>query len=692
MNITRKIAETPPEELPRRALRWGIRKAGEFWEELLARSGGIEVKPSELPGIVVGDSLTASDAAYTVLKGFADSAWISEHVVELVGKIMPEQAEALITDADRLVDKRFTILGVELDYSTGIRWHSDPKNDYEFDPSEFYARIKIGDEAVKFDIKYPWELSRLQHFPRMALAYRMTGDKKYARALVNQTEDWIRSNPVGCGVNWACTMDVSIRAANLAYAFAILGDYYYEPEFAIELSRNLVTHGRFIGNHLEWSDVLTSNHYLANVAGLAVLGCILAPGIYEASDWIEFAQKELVEEIKKQVYPDGWDFEASTGYHRLALECFLIPAIFLERTGKRMPKDYIAKLRQMGAFVRDITMPDGSFPLIGDNDSGLFMSLQPRELSNLDYILGLTAEYTGEASLKPYEHSEKLFPEILWFTGEAGWVRWGEMRPVERPRNSEYMDGGLYIIKSIDLMDMCTFRIGPAGQKGVGGHAHNDQLSVTIWFNSRPVVVDPGTGCYTANPEKRNYYRSTENHAAVSIDGEEQNRFYEGNLFRLHEDVEYNFQGFDSFTDHSQLVGSIKGYGRNDKNDIRFSRIIRYDGKHRQFEILDEVELKENLRSDTRSKLTWNFPLAPDLSVESRGSGYLKLLDSNGIMVAEVLFNPGWEVEISETYCAPAYGVVEKNLTLRFKPIGEIYESHFIFRAAPTIGQVSNQE
>jgi hypothetical protein len=692
MDLSKKISGISPEELPARALKWGIRKAQEFFEELSAHIGGLEIKPSELPGLVAGDALTPSDAALRVLHGFAESAWISDHVVEIARNVMPEQVKSLIADTDKLVLKKFRIFGEEVDYSSWIRWHYDPKNDYEFKAGEFFRRLKIGSEEGRFDVKYVWELSRLQHFPRLALAYRLTGDKKYANALIEQTHDWIGNNPVGFGANWTCTMDISLRAANLAYAFAILGNFHFESDFAVELIGNLIAHGRFIGNHLEWSDEITGNHYLANLAGLAVLGCLLAPGIPEASDWVEFAQQELGAEIKKQVNPDGSDFEASTGYHRLALECFLIPAIFLDRIGKRMSKDYIAKLIHMGVFARDIAMPDGSFPLIGDNDSGLFMSLQPRPLSDLNYVIELTAAYTGDSLLKPVINIGRQIPETLWLTGEAGWVRWGEMRPTERPRTSEYQDGGIFIVKSSDLRDMCTFRLGPVGQKGAGGHAHNDQLSVTIRFNSKPIIVDPGTGCYTASFEKRNHYRLSALHSIISIDGEEQNRFSDDELFKIKVDVDYFFQGLDSYSDHSQIVGSIKGYGRWAKDEIGFSRIIRHDAKRRQFEILDEIEISEKIRDEIRGKLTWNFPLASGLTVESRGTGYLKLLNRDGELAAEVLFNPGWTVTMDETRFAPSYGIEEKNVTLRFKPIGEIFESHFIFRAAPAMSQTSIQE
>ncbi len=689
MNFTQKISETSPDEIPSKFLQWGIRKIGGLFEELYTKSGGLEVKPSELPGLVKGDPLTPAEAAYNILHGFVESSWIDDNVIELAKRIFPEKIKILVENADKLVEKQFTIFGQDLDYSSGIRWHYDPENDHEFDPSELPKRLKQSDPLGGFDIKYPWELSRLQHFPRLSLAYRITGRKKYLDALKDQTEDWIRFNPVGFGPNWACTMDISIRAANMAYAYAILGDVQHDEPFAVELTRNLVAHGRFIANHLEWSEELTGNHYTADLAGLSVLGSILAPSVYEAEDWIDFARDELAMEIKKQIYPDGWDFEASTTYHRLVLECFLIAAIFLDRAGKRMEKDYQNCLCRMGKFVRDITMPDGSFPLIGDNDSGLFMSLQPADLSNLNYIMALAAAVTGDSSLKPLDHAELQVPEIIWLAGEAGWVSWGEMRPAERPSTALYPDGGLFILRSSGHFDMLTFRLGPVGQKGNGGHAHNDQLSVTMWFDSRQIVVDPGTACYTSDPVKRNFYRSTNNHATISIDGEEQSRFDDLDLFTLHQDVETRFRALDTYDDHSQVAGSIRGYGKWDADEIKFRRIIRHDETHRQFEILDKIEISENARNEIYGKLMWNFPLAAGLTADSRGSGYVKILDPDGNMVAEVLYNPGWTLEIAPTFFAPQYGVEEDNVTLRFRPPGNILVSHFIFRGTPKVRERS---
>jgi hypothetical protein len=234
-------------------------------------------------------------------------------------------------------------------------------------------------------------------------------------------------------------MDVSIRAANLALAHAFLaapgdGDSkssVWGNELAVDIVRSLVAHGRFIGANLEWSEELTANHYLADIAGLATLALLLLPTLAEAADWLAFARQELEHEIEKQIYPDGWDFEASTAYHRLAFECFLIPAILFERIGEPLSGAYIERLRSMARFVRDITLPSGLFPSIGDNDSGRFLVLQPRPAENLNYILALSSVFLRDPSLKP--PALRHMPEILWLLGEEAYRRFNALEHHDRP-------------------------------------------------------------------------------------------------------------------------------------------------------------------------------------------------------------------------------------------------------------------
>jgi hypothetical protein len=93
-------------------------------------------------------------------------------------------------------------------------------------------------------------------------------------------------------------------------------------------------------------------------------------------------------------------------------------------------------------------------------------------------------------------------------------------------RRYPYDGMGLYIFKSPHLY--LTVRCGEVGQNGNGGHAHNDQLSVTLRIDGKDVIIDPGTYLYTPLPERRNEFRSTAAHFTVQKDGAEQNPWHPG--------------------------------------------------------------------------------------------------------------------------------------------------------------------
>jgi len=658
MDLHNKIKSLSASELASKGIYWVLTRAKPHVLEMWARSGGFQISPSQLMASVKGHPLDPDQAASIILDSICPlSTPVGAHKIAR-DSFLP-QTEALIAHAERVALRQFTIFGTDVDYSNGIRWHYDPVSKYEFASGEFYSRIPHSNPSGGYDIKYPWELSRLQHFPLLALAYRWTGDKKFRAALIDQTSDWIRSNPVGFGPNWACTMDVAIRAANLSYAFRILVDHHLESDFKISLATSLLAHGRFIASNLEWSESLTSNHYLADIAGLAVLASQLSYAVPEAETWLEFCKSELMSELDKQVYPDGCDFEASTAYHQLVLDFFKVATIFLKEAGLEFDDRYYRKLCKMQEFLLDILFRNGEFPLIGDNDSGLFLRLFSMFDNNA--LLLLNPDGAGDLIQKEFDS------------------------PIKELSIAEYPDGGLYIIKSPNHRDLVTFRLGQVGQKGNGGHAHNDQLSVTIWFNGRQVIADPGSAVYTSDPVKRNLYRSTRSHATIALADIEQNPFVPGNLFTLPQKVKTDFVGSNRTGDIAAVTGAIHGYGDFRLIDVRMQRTVTYNQLRRQVEIHDEVTLKADAAKITPE---WIFPLGPGLVVDIRSGGYIKIADEMSNPVAEILFLPGWRVSAIETHYSPAYGVEVPNVTLVFLPPEGTAVADFIIRAAQSTGNI----
>lgn len=340
----------------------------------------------------------------------------------LVGRIN----RANLTEAQRiwsLVDADYMPIDWQLDFKSGHRWSE---------------KVWFKDISYTFgqgvDIKVPWELARFQHLPWLALMHSSTSSI-HAREFRNQVLDFIACNPPGFGVNWRCTMDVAIRAANLLLAYDLFraGGAAFDTEFEALFVRSIHEHGRHIVANLEWHEELKGNHYLANIAGLVFIAAYL-PRSAETDTWLAFSVQGLVSEVAHQFNADGSNFEASVCYHRLSAEMVLFATALLAglspekrealasydstawRTqpplhpppitlypvtgGERLtpfPRWYWERLERMAEFTMHLTKPDGLATQFGDNDSGRFFKLGPvMRASGADEMLARCSEHVGK--------------------------------------------------------------------------------------------------------------------------------------------------------------------------------------------------------------------------------------------------------------------------------------------------------
>jgi Heparinase II/III-like protein/Heparinase II/III N-terminus len=394
--------------------------------------------------------------------------------------------ESVLARAADVLSHRFDLLGsgpVRLD---PIDWQLDVKSGRRW-PLVHISRVPVSYPDGS-DIKWPWELSRCQHLPLLAAAWRETKDRRYIDELGAQLDSWIDGNPVEFGANWLIAMEPAIRAVNWIAALALVAeDAEQEPWFRRALE-SLVLHGRFIRSHLEGGSV-RGNHYLSNIVGLLALGALFAGP--EGTRWLQHGARSLAAELEHQVLPDGVDHEVSTAYHRFVTELFACGLEVVEALApEELPPRHRERIEQMRRFTTDVARPDGLVPLVGDSDDGRLLPL---------------AGY-GE---DPRAVRSSQTPAIT----------------------AAYRDAGFYVQRrgAAYLLVRC----GPTGAAGQGWHAHNDQLSFELALGESPLVVDPGSYVYTASPTERNRFRSTSFHSTVSVDGAEQNDLSPFELFRL---------------------------------------------------------------------------------------------------------------------------------------------------------------
>lgn len=541
---------------------------------------------------------TVSDAIPTVA-AFADA----------LAMLDDGARKELLAVAERVAEHRFDLLGSgPTDLGPEIDWSRDFKTGRRW-PLDHISRIVVSYPDAS-DIKMPWELSRFQHLPVLAAASVLTSERRWIDEMGAQLRHWIAHNPVEFGPNWACTMDVAIRAANWIAALALVPEQAARESWFGAVLESLLLHGRFIRAHLEWAPA-RGNHYLSDVVGLLPIAALFNGGA-EGRQWAEFAAGQVAAELLHQVRPDGCDHEASIPYQRLVAELFICgvqgaDALAPESIGP----EHRRRLEAMLRFTSDYTRPDGLAPQIGDADDGRYLPLG-------DY---------GRADPRSHAH---LF-------AQAGTT----LPPASG--SAAYPDGGYWTLRGGGLY--AIVRCGDVGVGGLGSHAHNDALSFELTAGEQTLVIDPGSFVYTADPDARTRFRSTAFHSTLSVDGAEQNPISPGALFFMEDRRRAEAIAFDAGPARPSFEGRHHGFEFL-AEPATHTRRIELDTAERALVITDTVA------SAGEHAIEWTFPLAP-CEVAAAGSRAVARFPGGARLELEA---QGLELTVEDGWLSPSYG------------------------------------
>lgn len=502
-----------------------------------------ELRDADLAGFFQADDWTDLVARFRTRRAprffLADDPQARAALVALHG---PQAREQLLRRGADLLAHRFNLLGSGPTYlGKHIPWRRDIISGHEW-PREHFSRLRIVDLDAAFDIKLPWELSRFHHVPTLGQCYAITGDARYAEEFVAQLGHWWADNPAEFGPNWANAMEVAIRAANLIWGYELMRSApSIDDEFTIRFLKSLIQHGQYIRRYLE-SGWPGSNHYIADLCGLAWLGLYLSPA-QEAREWLQHGLRLLTREIQSQVHPDGTDYESSTSYHLLVTEMLLWTVAYCQLNEVELPSTVHAKVAAMLDVVVGLLRPDGNLPLFGDCDSGRWLALEsdtptlltgqdPRGVLALGAILFENRYWAIAAGADPVR-----WEAASWaFGARAREARDAAASNLQsKIRNLQFPDAGWYVLRHGD--QHLAVSAGNVGAGGWGTHDHNDALSFEFAIGDRLFLVDPGSFVYTGDHRARNAFRATAAHNTVRVDGREQNRIPARDMFRLENDV-----------------------------------------------------------------------------------------------------------------------------------------------------------
>src|SRR5690606_37219023 len=110
---------------------------------------------------------------------------------------------------DQARNGRWLYLGRQWPRTTGsAAWHLDPVSNTPWPSTSYCFDIDFRHEGGRGDVKYVWELNRLQFLPPIAALARAEGNGEAARYCIDTILDWAEANPPFKGVNWSSGIEL----------------------------------------------------------------------------------------------------------------------------------------------------------------------------------------------------------------------------------------------------------------------------------------------------------------------------------------------------------------------------------------------------------------------------------------------------------------------------------------------------
>lgn len=388
------------------------------------------------------------------------------------GRLTAKGRAALRKSAEEIMDYRVSACGVPHHFK-------NHRIDWTFNPTYNGYR------------EWPWQLGRQKFFSTLARYYVVTGDERAAATWRDMLDSWIDQappppdgTPPGATISWR-TLDAGLRVSGWCdqiHAFAKSPSL--SDEFIVRFFRSVRDHG----HRLEKPRV-AGNWRIMELAGLLKVS-MLFPFLSEARSWREGALAEFKTQLAEQVYPDGFQFELSPGYHGVIPHDYGSIVRLFRLCGAEPPGFILGGIEKSYDIYPRLSRPDRKVPAVNDSN-----------------VVDLRREMEGALNLYPERE------DFRWFATDGAEGRAPEYLSYAFPYAGAAVFRSSWATNAVwGYMD-CS----PFGR----GHQHEDKLNVLISAYGKNMVVEPGNYAYDTS-DMRKYVVSTRAHNTILVDGREQ--------------------------------------------------------------------------------------------------------------------------------------------------------------------------
>lgn len=523
--------------------------------------------------------------------------------------------EMIGTQVNQLLDEADEIVGGH------VRLFGGPSTPLILSPArplEDWTRYEKGSHLFNDeDIKLIWEPGRFGWACKLAMAYYLSGNERYAETFWQNTGEFFNSNPPYLGPHWSSAQEVAIRLVALVFSLQIFTQTQHTTSERLDrIVKTIAIHAERIPPTMVYARSQNNNHLITEALGLYTASAVL-PSHPRANKWHALGWKWLKNAIISQISADGTYVQHSTNYHRLMLQAALWAHAVHDYAfiNERMPDEYSSRLASATNWLRKMVDPkSGRVPNLGHNDGAYILPLTVCSYDDYRPVIHSAARAFLQTNLVPDGPWDDM---AAWFClplaqahKETDWEYWHQFS-----QRKDIKPQSPYILVDHSSDSWATIRVGRFHSRP----AHADQLHVDLWWRGCNLAQDPGTYLYNSSPPWDNSLTSALVHNTVVVDGNEFMRragrflYLDWAQARILEYQSSPGEGFKSITaEHNgyRKVGII--------HSRKITTLI-----HGHWEIIDHLEGSPGIIHTAR--LHWLLPdwdfLIPESSGECDGYG-----------------------------------------------------------------------
>jgi len=361
-------------------------------------------------------------------------------------------------------------------------WHQYEKGKIDWKENPTYNKY----------CEYVWQLGRHSFLNDLAAYYSVSHDARAAETWRDMVSCWIDGAPCennATGWDGTCwrSLDAALRVEGWSKQFPIFKDSpAVDDAFVAKFLGSVREHGDYLMSH-----ATDRNWLVYEMTGL-LRTAVTFPFLQGAAEWKKYALGRLERELKKQLYPDGFHYELSSGYHSVIPDNYTGIVAFMKSMGEPTPPFISEGLESSYDLYVKLVRPDGKMPALNDAGERVVKEVMERALTlypnRQDFrFLATDGKKGAEPPFKsialPYSGA------VVMRTGWGAKDIWA------------YMD------------------CGPVGR----GHQHEDKLNVLLWAYGKEMLTEGGIYNYDTS-EMRSYVLVTSSHNTARVDGRNQNR------------------------------------------------------------------------------------------------------------------------------------------------------------------------